>query len=142
MHAQARHGQLNAMGWFGNVGIASPANPADMQPGSDALLSSTSSSLLQSYPILVMLHSHPSWTILLGLPCFSHTLSWSCCIALFWLYALWIIDCSDPICYLSIQNQYRIQQHSRRMHSAPSYWSYHFAFPPTPSLYLWSTLPD
>lgn len=38
---QARHGQLNAMGWFGNVGIATPANPADMQPAGDALLSST-----------------------------------------------------------------------------------------------------
>lgn len=38
--AQARHGQLNAMGWFGNVGIATPANPADMQPGSDSLITS------------------------------------------------------------------------------------------------------
>ena len=37
---QARHGQLNAMGWFGNVGIATPANPADMQPAGDALLTS------------------------------------------------------------------------------------------------------
>ena len=37
---QARHGQLNAMGWFGNVGIATPTNPADMQPAGDALLTS------------------------------------------------------------------------------------------------------
>ena len=57
MHVQARHGQLNAMGWFGNVGIASPANPTDMQPGGDALLSSTSSSWLQPYLFLIILYS-------------------------------------------------------------------------------------
>lgn len=28
------------MGWFGNVGIATPTNPADMQPAGDALLTS------------------------------------------------------------------------------------------------------
>ncbi|KAL3151010.1 hypothetical protein ABBQ38_012881 [Trebouxia sp. C0009 RCD-2024] len=40
---QARHGQLNAMGWFGNVGIATPSNPADMQPGGDPLVTSEGS---------------------------------------------------------------------------------------------------
>ena len=40
MCVQARHGQLNAMGWFGNVGIATPPHPADMQPGGDPLITS------------------------------------------------------------------------------------------------------
>jgi len=37
---QARHGQLNAMGWFGNIGIASPAGPSDLQSNPDAMLNS------------------------------------------------------------------------------------------------------
>ena len=28
---QARHGQLNAMGWFGSIGTAQPAGAHDMQ---------------------------------------------------------------------------------------------------------------
>ena len=37
---QARHGQLNAMGWFGNIGIASPVGPSDLQSNPDAMLNS------------------------------------------------------------------------------------------------------
>lgn len=37
---QARHGQLNAMGWFGNIGIATPTGPHDMQSTADAMLNS------------------------------------------------------------------------------------------------------
>jgi len=37
---QARHGQLNAMGWFGNIGIASPAGPSDLHSNPDAMLNS------------------------------------------------------------------------------------------------------
>lgn len=37
---QARHGQLNAMGWFGNIGIASPAGPSDLHSDPDAMLNS------------------------------------------------------------------------------------------------------
>ncbi|KAA6421081.1 MAG: hypothetical protein FRX49_08992 [Trebouxia sp. A1-2] len=39
---QARHGQLNAMGWFGNIGIASPAGPSDLQSNPDAMLNNDS----------------------------------------------------------------------------------------------------
>ncbi len=37
---QARHGQLNAMGWFGNIGIALPAGPSELQSNPDAMLTS------------------------------------------------------------------------------------------------------
>ena len=37
---QARHGQLNAMGWFGNIGIALPAGPSELQSNPDAMLNS------------------------------------------------------------------------------------------------------
>ncbi|DBA97682.1 TPA: hypothetical protein ACH3X3_012574 [Trebouxia sp. C0006] len=39
---QARHGQLNAMGWFGNIGIASPAGPSDLHSNPDAMLNNDS----------------------------------------------------------------------------------------------------